>query len=250
MDGLYKSHACLARPANLLPAEKRLRHEHVAILSGFNANICAFDLKNILDDVSAKSIIIPRQEFKYSQRPWAYLSFASETQKSNAMDRTSLAFNSKKLFWSERDQADKLCLHCGNPGHLLKTCPLRTPQPDQRLKPNKWADTYERMRPVGHKPAHSRSSSKVRARPATRQEGFSYASAASSSGLNLDASIHSPANRPNTSRFPRSNNRSRSRPRFIPSSGDTRDNSSAHYPAPVELKEFSKQLERMGSLIE
>jgi len=29
-----KGHACLARPANLLPAEKKLRHEYVAILSG------------------------------------------------------------------------------------------------------------------------------------------------------------------------------------------------------------------------
>ena len=106
------------------------------------------------------------------------------------------------------------------------------------------------MRPVGHKPAHSRSPSKVRARPATRQEGLSYASAASSSGLNLDDSMHSPNNRTNTSRFPRPNNRSRSRPRFIPSSDDSRDNSAAQHTAPVELREFSKQLEKLGSLIE
>ena len=126
-----KGHACLVRPANSLPAEKKLRHEHVAILSGFNANSCAFDMKEILNDISAKSIFIPCQQFKYSQRLWTYLSFASETQKTNAMERTSLAFNNWRLHWVERDRSNTICHHCRNPNHLYKDCPNRKPRPEQ-----------------------------------------------------------------------------------------------------------------------
>src|SRR5207247_8236785 len=154
------------------------------------------DLKDSIEDVAAKSIFIPRQQFKYSQRPYAFLSFASEIHKTNGMDRTCLAFNNRRLHWVERDRSNIICHHCGNPNHLYKDCPNKRPRPEQQLRPNRWTETYQRMRPDGFKPTNARSQSRSRARSANRRQGFSYASAASlPAKTDLDNSIHAPANR-------------------------------------------------------
>src|SRR5438046_6154093 len=78
-------------PANLLTKEDReLRNRYVAILSGFAPNILGQDLMPLLSDINAKAILIPRQAFKYYQRPWAFVYFESEAQLENAKERTGL----------------------------------------------------------------------------------------------------------------------------------------------------------------
>src|SRR5207249_1337944 len=102
----------------------------------FRPNICALDLAPLLSEIGAKSAFIPRQSFKYLQRPWAYVSFDTESLKENVMDRMGLALQSRQLYWSARDKVSSICVQCGNNSHLYKSCPLDqllvrilTPQP-------------------------------------------------------------------------------------------------------------------------
>src|SRR2546430_164589 len=161
------------------------------------------------------------------------------------MDRTGLAFNNRRLHWVERDRSNTICHHCGNLNHLYKDCPNRKPHPEQQLCPNRWTETYQRMRPDGFKSTNARSQSRSHARSANRRQGFSYASAASSSAkTDLDNSIHSPANRN------RNNNNRNSNSRFQQNS--TSEQESTHSTPSIsvsDLKEFTAQLKRLESVI-
>src|SRR5205809_1286494 len=138
MDGLYsrpcdQSHAC--QPDTNTRAA---RNEFQAILSGFLSNICAQDLQLIMSDLNIKCVHIPRQAFKYLQRPWGYVSFESEAQMNFAMDRTGMGFNGRPLFWSNRDGKTKLCLHCGNPNHQIKDCTLKRRASNKKVVSDEW----------------------------------------------------------------------------------------------------------------
>src|SRR5205814_1545511 len=146
----------------------------------------------------------------------------------------------------ERDRSNTICHHCGNLNHLYKDCPnSRKPRPEQQLRPNRWTETYQRMRPDGFKPTNARSQSRSRARSANRRQGFSYASAASSSAkTDLDNSIHAPANRNNN------NNNRNSNPRFPHNS--TFEQESIHSTPSIsvtDLKEFTAQLKCLETVI-
>src|SRR2546430_9756206 len=125
-------HTILTTPANFSKTERDHRNAHVAILSSFQTNICALDLAPLLSDIGAKSAFIPRQTYKYLQRPWAFLSFESEEQMNCAIDRTGLAFGHRQLYWSPRDKAENICVHCGNNSHLYKDCPHRPIRRDRK----------------------------------------------------------------------------------------------------------------------
>ena len=72
-----QGHAIKVMPMNLTREERADRNKYVAILSGFAPNIVGQDLVPLLNDINAKAILIPRQAFKYFQRPWAFVYFES-----------------------------------------------------------------------------------------------------------------------------------------------------------------------------
>ena len=120
-----QGHAIQATPANLTAEARALRVEHVALLSGFRSNICAGDLLPFIQDFKVKCIFIPRQSYKYFQRPWAYVTFESDQMLQHAMEHDQLGVNGSPLFWSPRTDSNKICLHCGHTAHLYKDCPNR-----------------------------------------------------------------------------------------------------------------------------
>src|SRR6266516_5215192 len=151
----------------------------------FKPNLCALDLEPLLKDINAKSIFIPRQSFKYLQRPWAFVAFDSEIQKDSATERTGLAFHNQPLFWSARDKSSAICLSCGDNRHLYKDCPNRSRRSNPKIVSDRWPEAYNRFRPAGHKRAPSSSRSRSRPRNATRKLNVSYAEAANTSNNTL-----------------------------------------------------------------
>src|ERR1700722_15246903 len=143
-----------------------------------------------MTDMNIKSIFIPRQEYQYKQRPWAYVGFETEQLMHHAMEHDSIGFNDAALLWSPHDKSNKLCLHCGHSSHLYKDCPNKKPRSSPKIISDKWQATYNRFQPVGYKRAASRSKSKNRGAP--RRQGVSYASSLQS-GTAAGGSMHDQA---------------------------------------------------------
>jgi len=162
--GYINGHAVLIHPANISNDEWNLRSQHIAILSGFPINICALDLVAIVQDLQIKSMHIPRTDYKYFQRPWAFVAFESETHMQIAMERT-VSFGRKSLSWSTIEKRAELCKHCGSPNHQLKDCDQRKqPNNNRRMVSDSLKSLYDRYLPAGHTRASSRSRSRSRLR--------------------------------------------------------------------------------------
>src|ERR1700722_8009300 len=132
-----------------------------------------------MTDMNIKSIFIPRQEYQYKQRPWAYVAFETEQLMHHVMEHDSIGFNDAALIWSPYDKSNKLWLHCGQSSHLYKDCPNKKPRSAPKVVSDKWQSTYNRFQPAGHKRAVFRSKSRTRGAP--RHQGVSYASTVQSS---------------------------------------------------------------------
>ena len=64
-----KGHALQVTPMSLTSEQKKQRGENTVMLSGFPSNINEADLLPIIQDLEIKVIHIPRQNYKYYQRP-------------------------------------------------------------------------------------------------------------------------------------------------------------------------------------
>src|SRR5205823_9529428 len=103
----------------------------------------------------------------------AFVYFESEIQLEYAKERTGLGFNGRQLYWSDREDSNKLCFHCGNPSHKLQDCTNRKPRQAKKVAPDAWQQAYNRFQPAGFKRPTARSRS--RAKSSSRKPGISYA---------------------------------------------------------------------------
>jgi hypothetical protein len=207
-----KGHAVTVFPRNMSSHEFEHRQAYKAILTGFHYNTLAADVLPLITDYNIKNIVFPRIAFQYRQRPWAYVSFDSQVQKDNAMERTT-TFNGRKLFWVEptydpktkRSTTKPLCNECGSPEHMLKDCDKRRKNTrNPRVQSTQWESVLHRYNRDERAKSRTRSQSRTRFQndrsfnAARTRAGFSYANAAKSNtksqGNGLNASIHAPNN--------------------------------------------------------
>src|SRR5947208_1095178 len=127
-----------------------LRNAHVALISGFPSRCFSSDIFAILEETSPKSVHIPRTDYNYNQRPWAYVAYASAEALAEARAQ-SFALNDRTLHWHDRNKASELCYRCGLTGHKHADCPNST-HPARRVIPDKERRLYEKFRPAGFKP--------------------------------------------------------------------------------------------------
>ena len=211
-----QGHAVRTTPVKLSQHDFEKRSEYTARLSGFDYKLLASDFLPVIQNCSIKTITIPRTEFEYRQRPWAYVTFVSDEMKQNAMER-SVALAGRKLYWTEanfnvKDKPVWLCLQCGSPEHIRPECPFIKKRPPRKVISDKWQQVYNRFAPAGH--TRGRSQNRARSRSQSnrrtpkehantndnngkRRQGVSYADSLAK-GSGLDASIHNPHNTQST----------------------------------------------------
>src|SRR2546421_9933869 len=189
----------------VLPQDQwKLKSKYVLKLTGLSPGTTFIDLVNIVNATDAKSCVIPKGLKAYQPRPFAYITFSSESKMLKVL-KTSYSLVDSDLIWVTTKQ--KLCGICGSPSHLAKFCPKN------KTKSNKKYQTiYKRYKPANYQkylPKKTQSSSSQRSsRPwndANVKKGVSYALMASSQNNDLTASIHNPENNSQSSQLQQQN---------------------------------------------
>ncbi|GES88006.1 hypothetical protein GLOIN_2v1786507 [Rhizophagus clarus] len=112
-------------PLLLSEDKKKLRASHTLRISGLPAGMTGYTLRNVLTQIRAKTMIIPRNPRNYNPRRIAFLTFADDDDKQRAKHLTNLAISQGKrqspIFLTE--STDKICFRCGDPSHVTKECP-------------------------------------------------------------------------------------------------------------------------------
>jgi hypothetical protein len=131
-------------PLTLTEEERDQRRNHVFKLSGFRAGTLARDLLQILENVKAASIFIPRHPGSYKTLNYGFVAFRNEEDQNNASGQY-FAFDNCNLFWGPEDM--KTCHFCGHPDHIVKNCDkLKNRKRSPREK--KIQKLYEHYRPA------------------------------------------------------------------------------------------------------
>jgi len=91
----------------------------VVKLAGLPTFTYARDIQDIVTKMKGKHCFIPRNK---NDRPcnYAYIRFASEDDRTNALAMIDLQYKDRKLYISSIDA--KSCYNCGNPQHILNKC--------------------------------------------------------------------------------------------------------------------------------
>ena len=99
--------------------ELKTRDLHVVKLAGLPTFTYARDIQDIVTKMKGKHCFIPRNK---NDRPcnYAYIRFASEDDRTNALAMIDLQYKDRKLYISSIDA--KSCYNCGNPQHILNKC--------------------------------------------------------------------------------------------------------------------------------
>ncbi|RIA81332.1 hypothetical protein C1645_744601 [Glomus cerebriforme] len=117
-----KGNAIMVYPATFTKEQVDNRYRYAATITGFNRLIKAIDFIDMMTDIQAKAIYIPRRADKtYNQLPYATLYFATQELKDAAEERT-ISFNNKDLNWHTWSEGIKLCNKCGATTHLERNC--------------------------------------------------------------------------------------------------------------------------------
>ena len=143
MTFIEKDGVCIL-PLTLSEEERNQRRNHVFKLSGFRAGTLARDLLQIIENVKAASIFIPRHPGTYKTLNYGFVAFRNEEDQNNAASQL-FAFDNCNLFWGPEDM--KTCHFCGHPDHIVKNCDrLKNRKRSPREK--KIQKLYERYRPA------------------------------------------------------------------------------------------------------
>src|SRR6202000_2369454 len=80
-----RSHCLRVYPATFNKQDQDARMEFTAVLKNLPPNITAVDLSQIISEVSASSIGLPKYVGSYKSNPWAYFQFRTQQLKDAAM---------------------------------------------------------------------------------------------------------------------------------------------------------------------
>lgn len=116
----YKKDLCRIAPASFSKDDIDERNQYTAKLTNLPYGTTPIDLKDILQQVKAKTCFIPRTRSRYNRRRFAYVSFASEEDFQKALTNIRITYNDEELFWEAEDT--KTCHKCGSPKHLIAEC--------------------------------------------------------------------------------------------------------------------------------
>jgi hypothetical protein len=111
----------------ILPLENHRRHNeercrYVLKLAGLTRGTTAFDLSQVKEEVNAKTIYIPRREWDYERERHAFMSFESNEDYKQAMDKTYTIGRQTARLVTEHAP---VCYRCGDSTHLSYECAER-----------------------------------------------------------------------------------------------------------------------------
>ena len=120
----YLKDLCRLAPANVTREEIEQRNTHTLKLSNLPFGITAYDLKELLTKVNAKTCFIPRTRDKYSRLRFAFITFENDEAIEKVLSGDDqFTIKGQPLQWIEKDT--KTCHKCGNAAHIVKDCPER-----------------------------------------------------------------------------------------------------------------------------
>ena len=116
----YKKDFCRIAPAYFSRDDIEEHNQYTVKLTNLPFGTTPVDLKEILQQVNAKTCFIPRTRNRYIRKRFAYISFASDEDLQKVMTNVRVEYNGIELHWDLEDT--KTCHKCGSAEHLISKC--------------------------------------------------------------------------------------------------------------------------------
>ncbi|PKC53765.1 hypothetical protein RhiirA1_478610 [Rhizophagus irregularis] len=195
---VYCFSTCLrVTPCHYSIDQKAARREFVAVLSGLLTNTKDIHLAPLVKEHGAKAINIPLSLNSYKPKPWAYVTFNSQTTMDAAMEQT-IGFQGRTLRWGSSNDSKALCHRCGKLGCAPTSCPLNQRHGRSRTR-DPVAALKERFN-IGQRPAQQRTPrNNSRSRSCSKSQDRSASAQRSNSNSNSsNNNIHNKNTKPSS----------------------------------------------------
>jgi RNA recognition motif. (a.k.a. RRM, RBD, or RNP domain) len=114
-----KKDSCRVIPRKAYQETNNIRAQFTVKLTNLLPGCTAFELEQILNETGAKTCFIPRTRTKYNRMGIAFISFASNVDGENAIDK-KYSLRNHKLVWTTTEH--KTCNYCHQSDHLIAEC--------------------------------------------------------------------------------------------------------------------------------
>src|SRR3954451_22648464 len=141
----YIKDYCRLALANVTKDEIKMQNNFTLKLTNLLFGITAYDLREIIERVKAKICFIPRTRDKYARLRYAFVSFESEDEMTNAYTgNDQFDIKGQRLIWKFVDS--KTCHKCDSPNYLVKDCEEREQSNIRKQKIAQFRNIYTRYR--------------------------------------------------------------------------------------------------------
>ena len=116
----YLKDLCKIAPANYTKEDFDNRNQYTLKLTELPFGITAYNLRELLFKVQAKTCFIPCTKNKYTRARYAYVTFENEEALNKALEGDQFKIKNQQLKWVT--DGTTTCHKCGSPDHIVKDC--------------------------------------------------------------------------------------------------------------------------------
>ena len=146
----YLKDLCRVAPANATRQDIEERNKNSLKLTGLPFGTTAYDLKELLEKVEAKTCFIPRTRNQYGRARYAYVTFKNEETCLRMLNNEIQGcVNETVLHWVHAEV--KTCHKCGSMEHLVIECQEKKDNDDFKQRRSGYNRVYTRYRVPNYK---------------------------------------------------------------------------------------------------
>lgn len=140
----YKKDMCRVAPASYNRSQIEERNSRTAKLTNLPYGTTPIDLKQILQEVKAKTCFIPRTRNRYARHRYAYVSFENDDDLEKIFENSIVKFGENELLWDH--ESSKACHKCGSTKHLIAECDERENATEAQERRKQYSNVYSRFK--------------------------------------------------------------------------------------------------------